>query len=71
MAPGAGEDRHVGIVVGIEGSERVGQGLGRGAVYGVADLCPVDGDDRHPASLLDQHSHAATLEWGFITERSP
>ena len=45
------QHRHRRLLIGVEGTERVGEGLGVGAVDGVLPLGAVEGDDRDGISL--------------------
>src|ERR1700756_4816641 len=69
IAAGAGEDSNRGVLVGIEGEERVVELSRRGAIDGVAAMRTVDGHDGHGAIAFDQPTvglrHVAPLLFPF------
>src|SRR5690606_40964236 len=53
-APGTGEDGNARLGVGVERAEGLRDGGGRFIVHGIADVRPIDGDDRDRTVLFDQ-----------------
>jgi hypothetical protein len=66
IAAGAGEHRHRGFLVGIEGAKDIVQFSRGGAVDGVAAMRTVDGNDGHRSIAFDEHGIG--LDHGFLPD---